>query len=111
MEFVKTLQWAEYIAVLSYFPLCMLGLVLHFLKKKVKTESFHEVKQYFTTHRVSTVTSILSSIVLLYIFDSMGQLNVVSAILCGYATDSLFQRQIDAVSVRDPNVIRKPDEQ
>lgn len=110
MEFVKAFQWAEYIAVLSYLPLCMLGLMLHFLKKKVKTESFHEVKQYFTTHRVSTVTSILSSIVLLYIFDSMGQLNVVSAILCGYATDSLFQRQVDAVRIPDPTV-RKPDEQ
>jgi len=102
MDFVKAFDWGAYAAVLSYFPLCMLGLLLHFLKKKVKTENFHDVRAYFTSHRVSTLTSILSALVLLYIFDAMDQLNVVSAILSGYATDSLFQKQVDAMVMRDP---------
>jgi len=102
MDFLQVEGFTEYLKVLSYFPLCMMGLMLHFLKKKVKTENFHEVHQYFTTHRVSTLTSILSAIVLLYIFDAMGQLNVVSAILSGYATDSLFQKQVDSMVMNDP---------
>jgi len=108
MEFVKELMFSEYMAVLTYFPLCMLGLMLHFLKKKVKTENFHEVQEYFTKHRVSTLTSILTAIALLYIFDAMGQLNVVSAILSGYATDSLFQKQVDAMVMRDPTTLNQP---
>jgi len=108
MEFVKAFNWMEYAAVLSYFPLCMLGLAIHFLKKKIKTENFIEVRQYFTTHRVSTLTSILSALVLLYIFDAMGQLNVVSAIMAGYATDSLFQKQVDAMVMKDPSGLNKP---
>ena len=102
------IRWYDYLIVMSYFPLCMLGLMLHFLKKKVKTESFHDVRAYFTTHRVSTLTSILSAIVLLYIFDAMEQLNVVSAILSGYATDSLFQKQVEAMTVRDPSMLSEP---
>ena len=107
MDFLQNFMWADYLAVLAYFPLCALGLMLHFLKKKVKTESFHDVRAYFTTHRVSTLTTILSAITMLYIFDAMEQLNVVSAILAGYASDSLFQKQVDAVTMRDPSILNE----
>jgi hypothetical protein len=101
MDFLSALDWGAYVAVLSYLPLCLLGLAIHFLKKKVKTENFIEVKQYFTTHLVSTLASLLTAVGLLYIFDAMDQLTVVSAIMAGYATDSLFQKQVDAMVMRD----------
>jgi hypothetical protein len=101
----EAITWVDYAGVLIYFPLCMLGLMLHFLKKKIKTESFIEVRQYFTTHRVSTLVSVLSSLVVLYIFDAMGQLNVVAAIMAGYSADSLLQKQVDAMVMRNPDVL------
>lgn len=110
-ETTQVIYWYDYSAVMSYFPLCMIGLALHYLKKRIKTESFHEVRAYFTTHRVSTLTSILSAVVLLYIFDAMDQLNVVSAILSGYATDSLFQKQVDALAVKDPTMLNNDSDE
>jgi hypothetical protein len=92
------MEWADYITVVYFIPLMLVGLIVHFLKKKIKGESFHEVKCYFTTHRVSTLASFLSGVLLLYIFQAMDQLSVVSAILSGYATDSLFQSQINAAA-------------
>lgn len=101
------MEWMEYLTVLYFLPLMLLGLILHFLKKKIKGEKFIEVKTYFKEHKVSTVASLLSGLVLLYIFQAMDQLNVVSAILAGYATDSLFQQQMDMVTLKDPNELNE----
>jgi hypothetical protein len=92
------MNWQDYVPVVYYLPLMLLGLLLHITKKKIKGESWSAVKAYFTTHLVTTVSGILTGLALLFMFKAVGELSVASAILAGYATNSMFQKQMNAAA-------------
>lgn len=77
-----------------YLPFALVGLALHFLKVKIKGESMRDIKDYFTTHAKSTLAATLTVIVLLCLFKELGQLNIASALMAGYATDGVWQKKV-----------------
>ncbi len=78
----------------TYFllGLAYVSMFSHFLKKKVKGETATDVFGYFKDNFKTSLLSILSVAIGIVAVESLGQLNIVSAIGLGYACDSIFNK-------------------
>lgn len=70
----------------------LLGLLVHYLKKRVRGQSLHSVVQYFGSHFSMTVVSLVSYLGAFYALMQSGTLNVPAALMCGYMADSFFNK-------------------
>jgi hypothetical protein len=93
----------EELGLWYYAPMALLGLTLHFLKVRIKGESFAEVKTYFTTHVKSTFAAVLTVILLLVVLENLGQLNEAAAIMAGYATDGMWRKNLSPICPDEPD--------
>lgn len=75
-----------------YFPVALLGMLSHFLKKKIKGESITEIKSYFGDNVKSTVLALISTIIGFVILAKIGDVTVVSAFGMGFTFDSVFNK-------------------
>lgn len=87
MEILTTiLTWIGYIVVLA------IGIVAHFLKKKVKGQTLADVKHYFQSNFVNTVTSIVGAIAGFIILVATGGVSWYAVFTTGYLADSIFNK-------------------
>jgi len=82
----------EILQVIGYAVICALGVLSHFLKKKVKGETMADIKLYFRSHLRETITMVIAAMVGFIALKSTGDLGVLSAFTAGYSADSLFNK-------------------
>lgn len=76
-----------------YLVTALVGMVAHFLKKKVKGESMTEIKDYFRDHVKSTALALISTLIGFVILLQLGQINsFFAAFGIGYLCDSGFNK-------------------
>jgi len=78
------------------YVLAITGMVAHFLKKKIKGESFTEIKNYFSDHFKTTVLSFIATTIGYFAYDSLlrtGQpVDILTCVMIGFTCDSLFNK-------------------
>jgi divalent metal cation (Fe/Co/Zn/Cd) transporter len=75
------------------YVLAIVGMVTHFLKKKVKGETTSEIKEYFANHFKSTVLAYIATTIGFFGYVYLtGTKEPVTAFLIGYTFDSLFNK-------------------
>lgn len=82
---------------LMYFSLVILGVVAHFVKKLAnlnKRGILISPKKYFMQYPYQTTLSFIGGIVGYFGMLSVGELSIISAVLLGYACDSIFERDL-----------------
>jgi len=72
--------------------LTILGILSHFLKKKIKGETLSDIIQYFRTHFRSTLMVVVGALAGFAVTWQMDSLNYFSAFSVGYLADSFFNR-------------------
>lgn len=77
---------------LGYFALAFLGMLGHYLKRRVKGETFSDVRGYFVNHARESILSLIGLVIGFLAAYSTETLNMVSAPLIGYTADSIFNR-------------------
>lgn len=84
------------------FFLGLLGLITHFLKRKIKGQTARAIKHYFKGNLKDTVIAVIAFTVSFAILVQTGELSYLSAFLTGYACDSIFNNvDINDVSRSD----------
>jgi len=78
--------------LILYFLIGIIGVIVHFLKKKVKGQSIASVKKYFATHFRSTVLMFFAYIGAFAGLHELGQLTMAAAFMAGYTCDSLINK-------------------
>jgi hypothetical protein len=72
------------------------GMLMNFLKKKIKGETIVEIKDYFKNHFKSTVIAVFSTVLFTVAYKftlAVGQpVDILSVIGIGYACDDLFNK-------------------
>jgi hypothetical protein len=80
----------------SLIAFSLIGMLMHFFKKKIKGETFTEITQYFKNNFKSTVISFISTVVTLLIYhQTLGTempADIMAAIGIGYTSDSVFNK-------------------
>ena len=78
------------------FIIALLGMLMHFFKKKIKGESFVAIRDYFKVHFKSTIIAIITTTIafLAYYFElKTGQVADIFAVFgIGYTFDSMFNK-------------------
>ena len=79
----------------SMYAAGLVGMAMHFLKLKVKGQSFEDVKQYFVANAKSTITAVLSTAVgvagLWVTSDPVVPWpSIIAAVPIGFSFDSIF---------------------
>lgn len=82
----------EIITVLPFMPVAMLGMVIHFVKKKVQSGDALSWSDYWKLNRDKTLLAFLSIVAAVYIAYTADQLNGAAALFIGYAGDSILNR-------------------
>ena len=77
---------------LAYIGLGFVGMVAHFLKRRIKGETLADAIGWFKNHFNQTLLSVLGMVAGLFIAYQMGELGYLTAIGSGYAADSVFNR-------------------
>jgi hypothetical protein len=75
-----------------YFPVALLGMLSHFLKKKIKGESITEIKSYFGDNVKSTALAFISTIIGFVLLVQLGDVSFVSSFGVGFMFDSVFNK-------------------
>lgn len=78
-----------------YF-IALLGMLSHFLKKKIKGENVTQITRYFKNHFSSTVLAFIATtvgfIAYVYAFPTEGVKDVLFIFGIGYTADSFFNK-------------------
>lgn len=82
----------DLLVYLGYFVVAVLGMLGHYLKRRVKKETFKGIVEYFQTHARETILSIIGLITGFLLAYSAGELGLVSSFGIGYMADSVFNR-------------------
>ncbi|MGD9697609.1 hypothetical protein [Acinetobacter sp.] len=77
---------------LGYLLLTLLGVLTHFLKKKVKGQTKADIKLYFNSHFNDTLIMVIAALVMFGSAAAASELGITSAFLIGYTADSLFNK-------------------
>ena len=80
------------LTLIGYFVILLLGIVCHFLKKKITGQTLADIKSYFRNNFKTTVTTFIAAIVLFASLIYTGGLSVIAVFTAGYACDSVFNR-------------------
>lgn len=81
------------IELILYFLFSILGMFIHFLKKKIKGETLLEIKSYFKTHLKSTIIAfIITSIGYGFTAFYLEETNPLTYFLLGYMFDSMLNK-------------------
>jgi len=96
------IDWMQILIYFLYFIVLWLGVLSHFLKKKILGETFADIKQYFSSHFKNTLVTCISAIVLYASLIATGGLSVVGVFTAGYTVDSLCNKS-DGDVIPDPN--------
>ena len=82
--------------LLFMLVLAWVGMIVHFLKKKMKdgSESFMAIKRYFQDHVKSTIVTFLSvtTTVIVLFYGANTQLTLLTAVGIGYMGDSVLNK-------------------
>jgi hypothetical protein len=76
----------------GYALICILGVLTHFLKKRITGESVADIKYYFRSHFRETLTMTISAVIMFIVLYQTDDLGVMSAFTAGYTADSMFNR-------------------
>ena len=82
----------EILNYILYAFSCLVGVLAHFLKKKIKGETLADIKQYFATHFRSTVITLIGAVFGLGTALYIGDLNILTAFTIGYTADSILNK-------------------
>jgi len=82
----------EIIVALPFMPIAILGMLIHFVKTKVKSGGTVSWSDYWLVNRDKTLLAFLSVIGAVYITFTAGQLNAAAAFFIGYAGDSILNK-------------------
>lgn len=77
---------------LPYFLVSLIGMFAHFLKKKVKGESFVEIKAYFKDHLKQTLLALFGTFFGFVGLVTTGEVSYITAPMIGYLCDSIFNK-------------------
>lgn len=80
------------LGIVGYFFILCLGVLAHFFKKKIKGETFADIKSYFKNNFKTTVTTVIAAIVLFIGLIYSGGLSILGVFTAGYACDSAFNK-------------------
>jgi hypothetical protein len=72
--------------------LSALGVLSHFLKKKVRGQTLSHIANYFSSHFKYTLLSLIGASGGFFVALQMGELNYLSAFGVGYLADSFFNK-------------------
>ena len=72
--------------------LTLFGVLSHFLKKKVRGQTFSHVIKYFSSHFKYTVVTLIGAAGGFFAAMQMGELTYLSAFGVGYLADSFFNK-------------------
>ena len=78
--------------VLGNFFVMLLGVFVHFAKRKIKGETIDDIKNYFKSHFKNTVITFIAGIVGFASLVATAGLGWVASFLLGYTADSLFNK-------------------
>jgi len=91
----------EYVIYAGYFGVGLLGLLSHFLKRKIKGETLTDIKQWFSHHAKNTALSVIAFIISYAALIQTDDLSVLSSFMAGYMCDSIFSRSLKDGSHND----------
>lgn len=78
--------------LLLNFFIMLLGVITHFLKKKVRGETLADIKSYFKTHfRYTSVTIVMAIVGFIALVTTSG-VGLIASFLAGYSADSAFNK-------------------
>lgn len=78
---------------LNIFAL-LVGILLHFAKRRWKGQTTADVIGYFHSHFVDTLVVLASSAVLFIVAYQTGNLSFLSAVTIGFSCDSAFNKAV-----------------
>jgi uncharacterized membrane protein YesL len=78
--------------------LTCVGVLSHFLKKRIKGETLTDIITYFKTHFKSTLLTIFGAVGGFVLLKEMGELGYFSAFSIGYMADSFFNKAEERVN-------------
>ena len=78
--------------VIGNFIVMLLGVFVHFAKRKIKGETIDDIKNYFKSHFKNTIITFVAGIVGFASLVATGGLAWVASFLLGYTADSLFNK-------------------
>jgi NhaP-type Na+/H+ or K+/H+ antiporter len=93
----------EIINCILYSFSCLVGVLAHFLKKKIKGETLSDIKHYFSTHLRETVITLIGAIFGLSTALYIGDLNILTAFTIGYTADSMFNKSQEKLNNKANN--------
>ena len=90
----EELEWI--LSLQSLLGIALVGMAMHFFKKKIKGETQTEIKQYFSAHFKSTVVALVATLVFtvsyyLTLATDMPA-DILAALGIGYTSDSAFNK-------------------
>jgi len=77
---------------IGYFFLGLLGLLTHFLKKKITGQTLESIKEWFVNHPKDAILSVVAFIISFLVFHGAGELSYLTSFMAGYMCDSIFTR-------------------
>jgi len=77
---------------LCLFFLTIMGVLVHFLKKKVSGQTLADIRTYFLTHFRDTAVVLFTAIVAFATAAGSDTLNWMTAGMIGYTADSFFNK-------------------
>jgi len=81
--------------IIFYIGSAFIGMLAHFLKKKIKGQTFGEFKDWIGSHFKETVLAVIGTIVGLFVLNADSSLGFMSSFLAGYAADSALNKWDD----------------
>jgi len=78
---------------LFYFALLtIIGVLAHFLKRKIKGETLTDIVSYFRTHFKSTLLTLFGAVGGFFLLKEMGELGYFASFSIGYMADSVLNK-------------------
>jgi hypothetical protein len=85
------------IELIYLITLTFVGVLSHFLKKRIKGETLTDIVTYFKTHFKSTLLTAFGAVGGFVLLKEMGELSYFSAFSIGYMADSFFNKAEEMV--------------
>ena len=78
--------------ILVNFLIMCIGIIAHFLNKKIKGETVDDIKNYFKSHFRNTAVSIIGAVFGFTMLITMSELGIIASFTVGYAADSMLNK-------------------
>lgn len=86
----------EVLIIVGLYMIAILGMITHFLKKKIRGESFVNIRNYFKNHVKSTLIAIIATTIGFVAYANTFTVDGVKDVLIvfglGYMFDSFFNK-------------------